>query len=108
MKTSQKKHWPLLYQRTVCNFFSRFNINTDFLNDDPSTWDTQISYLHGKESACSLNVVNDTAERAVKLMEDFHGTLTKDDKKSGLLLQCIQEHRRLYPDCKKETLKKKI
>jgi len=89
-------------------FFSRFNINTDFLNDDPSTWDTQISYLHGKEIAYSLNVVNDTAERAVKLMEDFHGTLTKDDKKSELLLQCIQEHRKLYPDCKKETLKKKF
>ena len=41
-------------------------------------------------------------------MEDFHGTLTKDDKKSELLLQCIQEHRRLYPDCKKETLKKQF
>jgi hypothetical protein len=40
-------------------------------------------------------------------MEDFHGTLTKYDK-SELLLQCIQEHRRLYPDCKKETLKKKF
>jgi hypothetical protein len=64
--------------------------------------------IYGKEIACSLNVVNDTAERAVKLMEDFHGTLTKDDKKSELLLQCIQEHRRLYPDCKKETLKKQF
>jgi len=86
-------------------FFSRFNINTDFLKDDPSTWETQISYL---QIACSLNVVNDTAERAVKLMEYFHGTLTKDDKNSELLLQCIQEHRRLYPDCKKETLKKQF
>jgi len=54
-------------------FFSRFNINTDFLNDGPSTWDTQIRYLHGKEILCSLNIVNDTKERAVKLMEDFHG-----------------------------------
>jgi len=47
----------------------------------------------GKEIACSLNVVNDTVKRAVKLMEDFHGSLTKDDKKFELLLQCIQEHR---------------
>lgn len=89
-------------------FFSRFGINTDFFNDDPSTWNTQINYLHGRDIVCSLNVVNDTAERAVKLMEDFHGSLTKDDEKSELLLRCIQEHRRIYPDCKKETLKKQF
>lgn len=79
-------------------FFSRFGINTDFFNDDLSTWDTQINYLNGKEIVCSLNVVNDTMERAVKLMENVHGSLTKDNKKSVLLLQCIQEHRSLYPD----------
>jgi hypothetical protein len=67
-----------------------------------------MNYLHRKEIVCLLNVVNDTAERTVELMEDFRGSLTKDDKKSELLLQCIQEHRRLYPDCKKETLKKQF
>ncbi|KAL4104604.1 hypothetical protein QTP88_019898 [Uroleucon formosanum] len=44
-----------------------------------------------------------TAERAVKLMEDFNGSLTKDNKKSELLLQCIQEHRRLYPNYDQEN-----
>lgn len=61
--------------------------------------------LNGKEIAKSLNVFNDTAERAVNIMEDFHGSFTKDDKKSELLLRCVQENRRLYPYSKKETLK---
>lgn len=50
-------------------FFSQFGINKDFFNDDSSTRNTQIYYLHKKEIVCLLNVIDDTAKRAVKLME---------------------------------------
>lgn len=89
-------------------FFQRFRINADFLKLDPVNWNTNDSYLLGKQTVYSINVVNDSAERAVKLMEDYYGTLTVGDEKAELLLRCVQEHRRIYPNCNKKTLKKQF
>lgn len=80
MSFFRKKHWPPLFPRIVCNFFLDLLLIQTFINDDPTTWSTQINHLHRKETVCALNVVNNAAERAVKLMEDFHGRLTKDDE----------------------------
>jgi len=45
----------------------------------------------------------------LNLYTSCHGSLTKDGKKSELLLQRVQEYRRLYTaDCKKETLNKRF
>jgi hypothetical protein len=88
--------------------FSRFGIDTSFLQYDPKTWDTNISFVNGKELINSLKVVNDTSERAVKLMTDFNEALIIDEEQKQYVLQCVQEHRKMYPDCKKETLKKYI
>ena len=60
-----------------------------------------------KKKVFSLKAVNDTAERAVKLMQDFHKKITAKEEEKQYLLCCVQEHRKLYPDCKKETLKRK-
>lgn len=91
-------------QRSL-KLFSRFHIDTTFLRCDPSTWDTEINFINGKNLINSLKVVNDTAERAVKLMEDFNESLTINEEQKQYVLQCVQEHRRIYPDCKKETLR---
>ena len=56
-----------------------------------------------KKKIFSLKAVNDTVERAVKLMQDFHGKLTAKEEQKQYLLFCVQEHRKLYLDCKKET-----
>lgn len=80
-------------------------MNTNFLNQDPITWNTNISYLNGKEVIKSLKIVNDIAERAVKLIEDYNGRVVKNEEQQEFLLRCVQEHRRLYPDCKKDILK---
>lgn len=85
--------------------FSRFRINTDFLNQDPITWNTNVSYLNGKEVIKSLKVINDIAERAVKLIQDYNGRVVRDAEQQEFLLRCVQEHRRLYPNCNKNTLK---
>ena len=60
------------------NLFSRLNIDRSFLQDT-----------------------------AVKLMQDFHGKIMAKEEQKQYLLLCVQEHRKLYPDCKKETLKRK-
>lgn len=64
----------------------RFGIKTDYLNSDPGTRNTNDDFLHGREIVCSLKVVNDSEKRAVKHIEDFHGSLTVNDEKSESLL----------------------
>ncbi|GBO42023.1 hypothetical protein AVEN_137752-1 [Araneus ventricosus] len=48
------------------------------------------------------------SERGVKLMQDFNGLLTVDEEQKQFLLQCVEDHRKQYPDCKKATLKRKF
>jgi hypothetical protein len=52
----------------------------------------------------ALSVVNDTAERGVKLIQDFSAILTNDEEQKQFLLQAVQEHRTLFPDASKGTI----
>lgn len=63
--------------------------------------------MEAKKTLSMIKPVNDTAERAVKLMQDFHGLMTVDEDQKQYLLRCIKEHREVYSDCKKYTLKRK-
>jgi hypothetical protein len=89
------------------NLFSRLNIDDSFLLESVSLWKENAAYLNAKSKVTSLKAVNDTAERAVKLMQDFHGLVTTEEEQKQFLLRCVQEHKKLYPDSKKATLKKK-
>lgn len=88
------------------NFFKRFNIETHFLDKDPSTWKNNDSYIAGLEIVKRLQVVNDSAERGVKLMEDFNKLLTKNETQKQFILQIVSDYRRKYSDCKRTTLSK--
>ena len=55
-----------------------------------------------------MKAVNDAAERAVKLMQNFHGKIMAKEQQKQYLSCCVQEHRKLYPHCRKETLKENI
>ena len=63
------------------------------------------NFCGSKKKSFSLKAVNHTAERAVKLMQYFHGKITAKEEQKQYLLRCVQEHRKLYPDCKNEILK---
>jgi hypothetical protein len=89
------------------NFFSLLEFNDQFLQAPISSWETNKDFIQAKEVISCLKGVNDTAERAVKLMQDFHGLLTADEAQKQFVLQCVSEHRKIYPDCKKEILKRK-
>lgn len=89
------------------NLFSRLKIESTFLQDSVSSWKENVVFMEAKRKVNCLKAVNDTAERAVKLMQDFHGKITAKEEQKQYLLRCVQEHRKLYPDCKKETLKRK-
>ncbi|XP_037931749.1 relaxin receptor 1-like [Teleopsis dalmanni] len=57
------------------NIFKRFNISTDFLNLEPEKWNQHTDYVHAVKIVYSIRPVNDTAERGVKLFEEFNRVL---------------------------------
>ncbi|KAF0771445.1 Uncharacterized protein FWK35_00027558 [Aphis craccivora] len=77
---------------------------TDFLSLDPIYWEENEEYKKGKEIVRSLKVVNDTAERHIKLMEEFNCKITKNEEQKQFLLQTVQDYRRKYPNHSRETM----
>ncbi|GBM14307.1 hypothetical protein AVEN_128366-1 [Araneus ventricosus] len=76
------------------NLLKKLNIDISFLNISPDLWDMDDSYLKSQEIFPNLRVVNYTAERGAKLMQDFNGLLTVDEEQKQFLLQCVEDHRK--------------
>lgn len=86
------------------NFFKRFNIRQEFLKIDPSLWSEDPHYLSGLKIVKNLKVVNDTAERAVHLMEGYNNRLTRNEDQKQYILQVTSEYRRRISDSRKQTV----
>lgn len=85
--------------------FMKLKIETDFIEDlDPESWDVCPSFKSAQAKLKNLAVVNDHAERGVALVQEFNGHLTKGEEQLQFLLQVISEHRKKFPDTRKETL----
>jgi len=85
--------------------FEKLGIDTVFMTQHPpQAWSGLVEYKRAQEIASSLKVVNDTAERAVKLVTDYTKTLTTDELQLQLLLQVVEEHRVKFPDMRKSII----
>ena len=72
------------------NLFSRLNIDRRF-QERVSSWEQNATFVEAKKKFYSLKAVNDTAERAVKLMKDLYGKITAKEEQKQYLLRCVQE-----------------
>ena len=64
------------------NLFSRLNIDRSFLQESISSWEQNATFVEAKKKVFSLKAVNDTAETAVKLVQNFHGKIiAKEEQK---------------------------
>lgn len=100
-------NWELhhfITENTV-HFFSRFDISRDFLEKDPSEWSDDDEFKNTRALLSTLEVVNDNAERGVKLMEDFNKLITKDEEMKQFLLLTVSEYRKKFPGYTKTDLK---
>jgi hypothetical protein len=86
------------------NLFSALSIDPPFLELDPETWDEYDGYKTAKLKVLALRVVNDCAERAVKLATDFSQTLTHDETQRQLVFQIVEFHRQTVSVPLKKTL----
>lgn len=55
------------------------------------------TYIRGEKIVQNLKVVNDIAERGVKLFEEFNKLLTNDEEEKQLLLQAVEANRKWVP-----------
>ena len=58
--------------------------------------------------ARSVKLVNDVAERGVKMADDYSNCLTKDSEERKKLIMVVQNHRKSYPKLRKMDLQKRI
>ena len=75
----------------------------EFLKFKPSEWNSNRSYTEGVNKIKKIKVLNDCAERGVKLIQDFTNCLTADEEQLQYILQIAKEYKKI-PDCKKSTL----
>ncbi|CAI6355839.1 unnamed protein product [Macrosiphum euphorbiae] len=88
------------------NLFQRFQLSMEFLHQNPENWPNIDSYIEAKNILHHLSVINDAAERGVKLMEDFNTKFTKNENQKQYVLKVVQEYRKKYPSHTKDTLTK--
>ena len=79
-------------------------METEFLTVSPDKWMDYPGYVECYTFARNMKVVNDTAERGVKLISDFLNTTTKDESQLQYLLQAVEAHRDKFPNFNKKTL----
>lgn len=97
IKSFKEKNISDFVTKKTFQFFRRFQISTNFLLNDPTTWDSDEHYIAGRTFVKKLRVTNDTAEQGVKLLIDFLGLLSKDEVETEYILQVVSEGRKEFP-----------
>lgn len=64
------------------------------MRKDPEEWKRDKKYLAAQRMLRTLNVVNDHAERGVKLMSDFNNLITNDEIQKQYALQVVAKFRK--------------
>ena len=66
-------------------FFRILRLDTAFLDKSVESWKDDDTYVRAKEVVDNLAVVNDSAERGVKLCHEFLTTAKKNDNLQNIL-----------------------
>ena len=102
-----KKNFAELISGYSLRFFKILNIDSEFLKEELDKWPENEAF----QSICSqlktLRVVNDVAERGIKLISEYNDVLCKDESQKQYLVQTVQMYRQQYPDARKSTVVKK-
>lgn len=85
-------------------FFGRFGISTDFLSIDPSLWIDNEDYKSGLKVCQEVRVVNDIAERAVKLFSQYNSILSNKEEQKQFIIKAVQHYKANYPSINKSEL----
>lgn len=83
-----KKELPsVLITINSIRMFKRFGLSTDFLKMDPIECSEYPDNLLWRQKIRSLRVINDTAERGVKLMKEFNTKITRSKEQKQFFIK---------------------
>ena len=83
----------------------KFSIDdVQFLRPAHNQWFKYDSFKRLEQLVMNMKVTNDTAERGIKILEDYKDVLTTDNEQRHVILHCVENIRKKYPDFKKKTL----
>lgn len=88
------------YSADVWKIFQILGISDDFLKFPSNTWEDIQSYVDGLHIAKNLKVCNDSAERSLKMIQDYISQTNKEDKLQDIL-QVVEENRSIHPNLRK-------
>ena len=80
--------------------FQRFRFTIDdvqFLRRAQSQWCKSDSYQRLERLVFNIKVTNDTAERGIKILEDYKDVQTTDNEQRNMILHCVESIRQKYP-----------
>ena len=78
-------------------------LDQEFLYKPQKDWHNDDGYKNAKLVVNSISVVNDTAERGVKLGYDFLGSAVKEERYQKIL-QVVENSRHTLPNQRKRKL----
>lgn len=86
------------------HFFEILELPYTFLEKDAEKWDEEESYVNASDIVQGLRVVNDIAERGVRLMDEYNRLITNDEEQKQYLLQVVKKFRSALPNKNKKTI----
>lgn len=97
---------PSLVTEKSYALFNLLQVDHSWLKKDVEEWSRDRSFQVMERYVLALKVVNDTAERAVKLIHDYAKILTHDEILRQHIIQIVEYHRRKFPKYTKKALNK--
>ena len=84
--------------------FECLRMDKDWLYDKPEQWAANESFKKGQKFVANIKVVNNAAEKTVKLYSDYAAILTENKEQRASLLQVVEKQRKQVGNFKKSTL----
>ncbi|KAG7154431.1 hypothetical protein Hamer_G018171, partial [Homarus americanus] len=91
-----ERSWMIFKEHHVCG--------TAWLMSPVEDWEKSREFMKLKDFSRSLKVTNDVAERGIKLMQDFIGSVTKDEQQLQDVMQLVEKHRKQMSGFSKSAL----
>ncbi|KAL7287612.1 hypothetical protein TKK_0018258 [Trichogramma kaykai] len=80
------------------------DLDLTFLSSDCGTWEENKLYTANRDKLKEVPVINDRAERGVKLMEECANSLITDESQKQSLLQVVEDYNKRFKDSTKKTV----
>ncbi|KAG7175687.1 hypothetical protein Hamer_G029943 [Homarus americanus] len=93
---TDERSWMIFKEHHVCG--------TAWLMSPVEDWEKNEEFMKLKDFSRSLKVTNDVAERGIKLMQDFIGSVTKDEQQLQDVMQLVEKHRKQMSGFSKSAL----